>query len=150
MKKAIIAITIILLLGGGFLVLRSHSTTDEVPLELEPTPTKSLTPIGEEVEVDFKPNKARTKATLTISKLNEVGVESLEYEILYETEGLIKGVNSGSKPIKVDSSGVIEREIDFGTCSSGVCRYDKDVGKITLVVRFNTPEGFKIFKKEYL
>jgi hypothetical protein len=69
--------------------------------------------------------------------------------ILYEAEGLIKGVNSGSTPIEVPASGVVKREIDFGTCSSGVCRYDKDIGAITLVIRFNTSSGPKIFKKEY-
>lgn len=151
MNKLIIAIIIVILLvGGGFFFLRPSSTEDGDQLLPEPTPTKALTPIGEEVEVDFQPNKARTKAILTISKLKEAGVDSLEYEILYETEGLIKGVNSGSKPIMTDNAGVLEREIDFGTCSSGVCRYDKNVGKITLVIRFNTAEGSKIFKKEYL
>lgn len=150
MKKAIIGIVIILILIGGFFFLRPSSTEEESQLVPEPTPTKALAPIGEDIEVDFKPNSSRIKAVLTIGKLNEAGVESLEYEILYETEGLTKGVNSGSTPIEVDSSGIVEREIDFGTCSSGVCRYDKDVGKITLVIRFNTSDGPKIFKKEYL
>ena len=150
MKKVFIVVTVLLLLGGGILLFRPRQAADKVGLPLEPTKTQQLTPIGDEVLVEFEPNAARTKALLRISKLKEAGVKSLEYEVLYETEGLIKGVNSGSTPIEVDESGVVEREIDFGTCSSGVCRYDKNVGKITLVVRFNTSAGPKIFKQEYL
>lgn len=150
MKKIAIALVILLIVGGAFLVLRSRSPQDETEVLPQPTPTRSIEPIGEEVEVDFTPNIARTKATLAVSNLNEAGVESFEYEILYEAGGLIKGVNSGSKPIEVPASGTVKRDIDFGTCSSGVCRYDKDVGTITLVIRFNTPEGPKIFKEEYL
>lgn len=118
-------------------------------VEAEPTPTKPVKPIGEEVEVEFTPNSARTKASLLIKNLHEAGVESLEYEVQYETKDLIKGINSGSEPLSVGEDGVFEDDIDFGTCSSGVCRYDKDVGKITLVIRFNTPEGTKLFKQEY-
>ena len=149
MKNVVVGVVVLLLLVAGGWFLFGRSTGADTELVPEPKVTPAFEPIGDEVDVEFKPNKARTKATLTISGLTEAGVDSLEYEVLYETSGLVKGVNSGSSPIEVDSSGEIERELDFGTCSSGVCRYDKDVGLITLVVRFNTSSGTKIFKQEY-
>lgn len=151
MKKNVVVVIIILILlvlGGWMVFFRNNKqSTELIP---EPTSAQSFLPIGDDVQVDFKPNSARTKATLSIRVSNGAGVNSLEYEVLYETDGLVKGVNSGSTPIEIDpKTGKVERELDFGTCSSGVCRYDKNVGTITLIVRFDTTSGNKIFKKEY-
>jgi len=148
-KNIVIGIVVLILLvfSGWFLFGRGKDASNE--LVPEPTVTPAFEPIGDEVDVEFEPNKARTKAMLTISGLDRAGVESIEYEVLYETSGLVKGVNSGGSPIEVEKTGIVEKELDFGTCSSGVCRYDKDVGTITLIIRFNTSSGTKIFKQEY-
>lgn len=148
-KAAIIILLIAVVLIGGFFIFRSRSLDVQKPTQENPLPTQSLEKVTDEIYVEFTPNRARTKATLTISRLGEIKAESLEYEILYEADGLIKGINSGTAPIEIPSSGIVEREIDFGTCSSGVCRYDKNIGTITLVIRFNTSSGPKIFKQEY-
>jgi len=149
MKNLVIGVVVLifLVIGGWFLF--GKNTNSDIELLSEPTVTPALAPIGDEVSVNFEPNKARTKATLVISGLDKAGVESLEYEVLYETSGLVKGINSGSSPVEVDVNGEVERELDFGTCSSGVCRYDKDIGLITLIIRFNTSSGTKLFKQEY-
>lgn len=152
MKKNVVIIIIIVLillvLGGWMVFFRNNKQPTKIATE--PTLAQPLLPIGDDVQVDFEPNSARTKATLSISVSDGAGVNSLEYEVLYETDGLVKGVNSGSTPIEIDpKTGKVERELDFGTCSSGVCRYDKDVGLITLIVRFNTSSGTKLFKQEY-
>src|SRR3989344_3934229 len=149
MKNLVIGVVVLILLviGGWFLFGKGSSM--DTGLLPEPTLTPALSPIGDEVSVNFEPNKARTKAILSISGLDKARVKNLEYEVLYETSGLVKGVNSGSSPVEADANGEVERELDFGTCSSGVCRYDKEIGTITLIIRFNTSSGTKLFKQEY-
>ena len=112
MKNLVIGVVVLILLviGGWFLFGRGRSSMDTELLP-EPTLTPALSPIGDEVSVNFEPNKARTKAILTISGLDKARVKNLEYEVLYETSGLVKGVNSGSSPVEADANGEVEREL---------------------------------------
>ena len=77
--------------------------------------------------------------------LNVVGLDSkystIGYEFSYESKGLIKGVNSGSKPTDVAGKEEFEREVYLGTCSKNDCTPDVGVTKVSVVLQFTDNEG---------
>ncbi len=96
--------------------------------------------------------KSKTEANTVV-----IGVKGLNnkystiaYELTYDSQGLIKGVNSGSKPAEVAGKDTFERPIYLGTCSRNVCKADVGVSKISLVLQFTDVDGKKTqFSKEY-
>ena len=66
---------------------------------------------------------------------------SVAYELSYESQGLIKGVNSGSKPIDTTDKDSFEREVYLGTCSKNDCKPDVGVTKISVVLEFTDKDG---------
>lgn len=66
------------------------------------------------------------------------------YTLMYQTAGVDQGV-SGS----LDSSAgnTVTRELLFGTCSSGVCRYHGVITNMKLEVSFELPNGKHLIKR---
>lgn len=63
-------------------------------------------------------------------------IKQISYEFTYDSEGLIKGVNSGSQPLDTGGKDIFEREIYLGTCSKNVCTPDKGVKNISVDLVF--------------
>lgn len=132
---------IFLLIGGiliaslvGFVIfnLRSQEKTtlleeNEVVQAKIPLPYITLTPdnLGREL-------------SLSVVKIDS-SVSTLEYELVYNTAaGVLQGV-PGS--VSVQGQNNISRTLTLGTCSSGVCRYDKGIRDITLTIRLRDKNG---------
>lgn len=66
------------------------------------------------------------------------------YTLMYQTNGIDQGV-SGS----LDSSAgnTVKRELLFGTCSSGVCRYHGAITNMKLEVNLELPNGKHLIKR---
>lgn len=69
------------------------------------------------------------------------GIESLEYELTYDaevTEGgqthVIPRGAIGELKIEGDSA---KAEVDLGTCSSGICKYDNVVSSVKVLIKIN-------------
>jgi len=43
---------------------------------------------------------------------------------------------------------MVEKEIVLGSCSTNICTYDEGVEKVTVNLKFNSPEESRIFEKE--
>lgn len=71
-------------------------------------------------------------------------VTNATYTLMYQTDGVDQGV-SGS----LDSSAgnTVTRELLFGTCSSGVCRYHAHITNMKLEVSIDLPNGKHILKR---
>lgn len=68
--------------------------------------------------------------------------KSFEFELNYEADENGELVTKGSVGSgEVEDDGPIERSITIGTCSSGKCRYDTGVKKVSLVLRLNLKDG---------
>ncbi len=93
---------------------------------------KSSFPIG----VSAKASKDKTSITATFSNLK--GVTSISYILSYDTNGKSEGAVGTIKP---KNSKPISRKLLLGTCSSGVCRYHKNITKATLEVTVKTKKG---------
>lgn len=81
---------------------------------------------------------------LTLEIENIKNIKTIEYELVYLTEGVQRGV-IGSIDLK-EGEGSITRKLLLGTCSRGVCRYDKNVTGGTLTITFRGPKTYKFIK----
>ena len=146
----LIGVLVLLLVGTGFIVYKvlvpsraQEAVKEEDIIESLPSADASIT-----VEV----SKSTMKDNTVVMIVNGLGgkVASVAYELTYDSEGLIKGVNSGSKPIETGGKDNLEREIYLGTCSRNVCKPDAGIKKISVVMEFTDKDGKKSqFTKDY-
>lgn len=94
-------------------------------------------------QITLTPNSAGQVLSLWVAKI-DTKAASLEYELIYNTDkGVLQGV-PGSVDLGGKSS--LTRDLTLGTCSSGVCRYDKGVKDITLTIRLRDNKGKLLVK----
>lgn len=148
-KKVIIIVAVVVLLllgGGGYMVLSKNATA-------KPTPT----PVAQEEEVvqDISPKDIGFKITLRNDNKavkfeidNASDIATVDYQISYTKEvngeQIPEGLIGDAKP----ENGKIETKYrELGTCSSGVCRYDKVVSPIKVTLKVTKSDG-KVYKAE--
>lgn len=154
MKKNTV-ILIIALLGiiavvGGIVYKVVSTPKSMAPVAKEETPVDPVEPIDPAIQVVVR--RSRVKDNTVVVSVSGLGnkVISVAYELTYDSQGLIKGVNSGSKPIDTSGKDTFEREIYLGTCSRNVCKPDQGVKKVSVVLEFTNSSGKKSqFSKEY-
>ena len=81
---------------------------------------------------------------LTVSFSNLQKANNVQYTLVYETEGKQEGV-SGSIDSSVGTSAT--RELLFGTCSSGICRYHTGLSNMKLEVITELTSGTRTMKR---
>jgi hypothetical protein len=152
MKKKIgiiIGVLVILLGVTGFFVYKA------LFLQTPPAPVvEEVVDILPEVDssVIVTAKESETKANTVVLAVSgmDLKMSSVGYEVTYESQGLVKGVNSGSKPIDVSGKDMFEREIYLGTCSKNVCHPDIGVTEVSIVLEFTDASGKKSqFSKDF-
>lgn len=103
---------------------------------------KSSTGIVNKLSVKAHLRSDRKALIVTFSNLNKV--QNVFYSFMYEGNGIDQGVNGS-----LDSSlgDTVTRELLFGTCSSGVCRYHGDLKNMKLEVTSDLPSGKRVIKR---
>lgn len=75
---------------------------------------------------------------ILLSLLNFNGLESVSYSFTYSTNGNPQGAGG---TITAANNPTAQRELLFGTCSSGVCRYHFNLSDARLVLTGRTTNG---------
>jgi len=148
MKKTVLitgGILAVLLIVTGALVYRVLSFTKQkpaAPVEEEEI-VEILPPVEDSVSVTVaQSTTADNTVVMQVTGLDGK-YESVAYELTYESEGLIKGVNSGSKPLETEGQDELKREVYLGTCSRNVCKPDPGVTSVSVVLQFTWVDGKK-------
>lgn len=149
-QPILIGILAILVLVVGVVVFKVAFAPKAPALPIEEEQIEELPQVDASVEVTLTESKSKANAVV----ISVTGLDSkyttIGYELTYDSEGLIKGVNSGSKPMDVAGEDSFEREIYLGTCSRNVCTPDKGVSTVSVILEFTDTEGAKSqFEKEY-
>ena len=150
-KTTIIGIIlVVLLLGTGLLVYKVVSKGKSAPAIVQQDTPEVLPTVSPSVTVTAALSKsAANTVTIKATGLNGTMV-SVGYELTYESQGLIKGVDSGSSAIDVTGKDMFERDIYLGTCSRNVCKPDVGVTKVSIVLKFTDKSGQKSqFSKDF-
>lgn len=100
----------------------------------------------EDIGLILTPIKNGKAIRMEITKLD--GISSIEYDVSYdarvtdEGEEIVvpRGVAGSAIQIKPGESSV-ERDLDLGTCSRNVCKYDQVESDVKFVIRVNFTNG---------
>lgn len=93
---------------------------------------------GYGIKVKFMPSRLGIVATFS----NMNSVSKISYIFSYTSRGVMQGASGTINTSEVNTS----REIIFGTCSHGVCRYDSGISNAQFVVTTTLQNGKKIVK----
>lgn len=148
-KKMLIIICVVVLLllgGGGYLVLSKTSSVKPTPAPIaeEEEIVEEISPKDIGLELILRPDKKAVKFLIA----NASDIETVDYQISYskevDGEEVPEGLIGDAKP----EDGKIEINYrELGTCSSGVCRYDKVVSPIKITLKITKTNG-KVYKAE--
>lgn len=136
----IAAVVVLAVVVAGGLVVLSQRATTQGPVAQIQQQVLTLSPEDVGLQIAFRSDNKAMKFTLTKASDIKAG----EYEISYTKE--IKGEQVPDGLIgDVDitpgdqTAGIGFRE--FGTCSSGVCRYDTVVSPVTLTLKITKTDN---------
>jgi hypothetical protein len=145
----IVGVLALLLVVTGVVVYKAVSTKPATQVTEDITPV-ILPPVDSSISVDLTESKSAANTVIISIKGLANKMTTIAYEMTYDSQGLIKGVNSGSKPADVSGKDTFERDIYLGTCSRNVCKPDIGVSKVTLNLEFTDTFGKKSqFSKDY-
>lgn len=146
-KKIVIVVSIIFLffaVGAGvtFFLLSQEPTVSTNTLN----GTQEIKKISaSDIGLEIKVRQDKKGLVMTLSNLD--GIDSVEYSISYdaevEDEGETITVPRGveGSPINASGQSKISKDLDLGTCSRNVCKYDKVVSDVTVTIRVNYKDG---------
>ncbi|MFZ5845114.1 MAG: hypothetical protein ACOY0S_01455 [Patescibacteria group bacterium] len=148
--KLLYALLAVFLVGGSFLIYRAVVAPQAPPQTAQEEPVESLPPADTSVIVEASKSRSKDNTVVLSVKGLASKYASVAYELTYESQGLIKGVNSGSRPIDVSGKDSFEREVYLGTCSRNVCKPDLGVKKVSVALEFTDTAGKRSqFSKEF-
>lgn len=107
-------------------------------------PARSSAPVarrsrGVTVKVRFREDRKAIIATFSNLSI----AAKVEYKLTYKAGGLDKGIVGSINPAGEDPT---VRELLFGTCSAGVCRYDAGISGARFTVTTTLKSGIKVVK----
>ena len=127
---------------SGFLIynyIRSQSTPTTLLDEEKQVKQVDSSEIG--LELSLRSDKKAV--IITATKLS--GIASIEYELTYDAqvteEGEAHSVPRGAIGKLTIRGGEASAEVDLGTCSASVCKYDKVVSDIKVILKVNYENG---------
>lgn len=144
----IIAVAVVVVLGiiggGAYYLLSGSSNNSSSSTNFGAGQTaKKLTP--SDIGLTLKVRPDGKGIIMTVSKLNNV--KTIEYEVSYNAleteEGQEANVPKGvvASPISVNGQSSITRNLDLGTCSRNVCRFDKVTSPIKFDIKVTYNDG---------
>lgn len=149
-KNLLIAVGVVLFVLialGGFYVFANRSV-EEPKEEASETLVKTIKP--EEIGLTMEITPDKKKVLFKIAKAQ--GIESIEYELTYEADSTAQEQSEGGEPrvqrgitgeadIESGASSFESEELDLGSCSRNVCRYDTGVDSVDMTLKLTKDDG---------
>lgn len=149
-NKIVLFVLLILVLGVGVVLILTKSNAKKISTSssgVQEQVVKTVKP--EDVGLSLKLRSDNKAVVMILSKLD--GVSSVEYEVTYdakitdvtadgESGTTQRGVVGSPIPVKPGDT-QIKREIELGTCSRNVCKYDNVVSAIKFVIKVTYSNG---------
>ena len=126
----IVAVGLVVLVGGGFLVMSGSKKTEPV---VEQAPVEEQVSMIKPEDIGLTLTASADNRKVILEVKNTEGLSGLDYELSYTSKGDIPRGVIGHIDIKQEGKPV-KQEIILGTCSD-VCHYDEDVSDIKLILK---------------
>lgn len=145
---SIVGVVILIVLLGGFLILRGRTTTQ--PVDEETSQNQSIPKLSKEelgLTMELSPDVHTVK--FSIAKASDL--KHIDYEITYDADStedesvrVPKGITG-----EEDVNGATYKtdNLTLGTCSKNVCKYDTGIQKVDLLAKVTKKDG-KIYQVE--
>jgi hypothetical protein len=141
-----VVLFVLLALGGFYFFMNSGA--EEPKEEASETLVKTIQP--EEIGLTMEITPDNKKVMFKIAKAD--GIESIEYELTYEADSTAQEQSEGGEPrvqrgitgeadIESGASSFESEELDLGSCSRNVCRYDTGVDKVDMTLKLTKNDG---------
>lgn len=136
---AVVAVFVVLLIAGGAFFLTRHQAAPQDDTLLSTQNLPSLKPEDIGMAVTVRPDKKALMFELT--KADDI--KHVSYEIDYDKELDGQKIPEGILgEMNIAEDGITKTDYrPFGTCSSGVCRYDKVASDITIKLAVDKKDG---------
>jgi len=148
MKKnltiTLIVIAVLLITVGAIFIMRGRRNTETSNNNQQNQQETMETPLAERPFVSLTPRADGKEFTLDIIRIKNT--QTIEYEMVYESHGLSRGV-IGSVDLKGEDK--VQRKLLLGSCSKNVCKYDEGVEQGTLTLRFRGSAGTEKFTSDF-
>lgn len=134
------AVVLLVLIGVLYFVFgKTKNTTEtQVPTTAE---EEAITMQPEDIGLTLTASPGNKEVVMKISDVSKFS--SFEYEMNYDAvidgETVPRGAIGSGEVKSSDTS--ITRSITIGTCSSGKCKYDLGVTKVSFLIRLNLKTG---------
>lgn len=142
-----VGILAIVLLVGGFLIIRNNSSSDVPETETQENTVQEIS--AEELGLTMEANPANNEVKFLISKADDI--ESLEYELVYEADSTAAEISEGGEERvqrgitgedSLNGESTYESEwLVLGSESAGTKRYDIGVESVDLTLKIVKNDG---------
>ena len=129
-------IVLVLVIGGFLLTSRGGDSSKKTVNDTSTLPDNKVIPtVDSSVVVTLTADKLLHEAVLSVENY-PAGTTGIEYALSYDAsvdgENVPKGVIGD---LKLESGATkVSKQVTLGTCSSGTCKYDKILSKVTVDV----------------
>ncbi|MBU2632103.1 hypothetical protein KKG52_00120 [Patescibacteria group bacterium] len=141
-KKVLLVTGLLLVLalvfGGLYFASQKNKPAEEEIKKQQSIPKIS----SEEIGLSLSWKEKGKIVLLEIAKTSDIS--AVEYELLYKTKDVMQ---RAFNILNIEKGKAVKEEIPLGTCSSGVCRYDKDISGIQVILKITKTNG-KIYQAE--
>ncbi|MBU1085074.1 MAG: hypothetical protein ABIJ43_01710 [Candidatus Beckwithbacteria bacterium] len=133
--KILIPVFIVLAILGGVIFFKNKNKKEEAPKQIETRKIEQINKLAlkDRPFVTLTPRSDGKEVTLSVDKVTNA--TTAEYELEYQTDTLIQGV-FGTLDFN-DKDMPLSKDLLFGSCSKGKCRYDEGVIGGSLTMRFD-------------
>lgn len=139
-----VLIAIILLFGAYYLFsVRTAPKPAVVVPQASPEVIPTIIPEDLGLTLTARSDKRAIKFEIT----NIKDIASLDYEISYVAKGNIPRGAIGHIEVKPTDKKIETNYIELGTCSSGKCKYDEGVSRVSLILKITKTNG-KVYQAE--
>ncbi len=141
-----VVVVVLLALGAFYFVANRNAAEPEE--QSSETMVKTITP--EEIGLSMSLTPDKKKVQFKIAKAQ--GIESIEYELVYEADSTAQEKSEGGEDrvqrgitgeadVESGASSYESEELDLGSCSRNVCRYDTGVTSVDITLKLTKNDG---------
>lgn len=140
-KRVIIGLVAVLLLVGVgiFFLMQARNAVNQEAVEEETIEDEVATLKPGEIGLEMEAMKNNQQVVFRIAKPD--GITAVEYELTYvAADEQQRGVIGTIDDLESGSDVIESKPLDLGSCSSGICKYDKGVTSVELMLKI-TKDG---------
>ncbi|MEA3355363.1 MAG: hypothetical protein U9Q63_02690, partial [Patescibacteria group bacterium] len=145
--KIFIPIIAIIAIIGGIFFFKNKTKKTKTPEQIETRKIEQINKLAlkDRPFVTLIPRSDGKEVTLGVDKV--FNATNAEYELEYQTDTLIQGVFGNLE--FTDKNMPLSKDLLFGSCSKGKCRYDEGVIGGSLTMRFKGGDESYTLKSDF-